>query len=325
MTDGTTLFDLRDENGVLRASIAVGLSLAVVGIAFGLVAGSFLVLFDGFFSLVDVGVSLLTLVVVKLITAHAISGTLSQKWQERFSMGFWHLEPMVIGLYGMMLIGTAVYALFNAIASLLAGGRDIAFGWAIVYAVITLVASVAIAVVEHRANRRLKSELINLDVQAWIMSAAITAALLVAFVFAYFIQGTAWHWVSPYVDPAVLAIVCVIVIPIPIPSLRQALNDILMITPPELRNHVDEAAARLVQQHGFVTYRAYTARVGRSKNIEIYFIVPPDAPARKLPEWDQIRKAFGEAVGADDPHIWLTVVFTCDMEYADPVPPLAEA
>ena len=292
------------------ASIAVGLLLAVVGIVFGLIAGSSLILFDGFFSLVDSGVSLLTLVVVKLITAHAISGTLSKKLQERFSMGFWHLEPMVIGLYGTMLIGAAAYAFFNAMSSLLTGGRNIAFDWAIIYAVITLCASVAIAIVANRANRRLRSDLIKLDVQSWVMSAAITGALLVAFIFAYFIQDTSWSGLSPYVDPAVLAVVCLIIIPLPIRSLRKALNDILMITPPGLRNHVDQVAKMFVKKHGFVAYRAYTARAGRSKDIEIYFIVPPDAPARKMTEWDQVRKEFSDAVGADDPHIWLIVAFT---------------
>src|SRR5690606_7356182 len=157
------------------------------------------------------------------------------------------------------------------------------------------------------------------------MSAAIPAALLAAFVFAYLIQDTSWRWMSPYVDPVVLAVVCLVVIPMPVRSLRKALNDILMITPPGLRNHVDNVAREFVTKHGFVTYRAYTARAGRAKDIEVYFIVPRDAPARKMTEWDQVRNEFADAVGADDPHIWLIVAFTSDMEYADATPPLAES
>ena len=39
------------------------------------------------------------------------------------------------------------------------------------------------------------------------MSAAITLALLVAFVIGLALEGTAQRWLVPYVDPAVLALV----------------------------------------------------------------------------------------------------------------------
>ncbi len=317
MITGIQKFDLRQESGVLRTSIAVALLVAFFGIVFGLLARSYSILFDGFYSLIDVGVGLLSLVVANLITAHAVSGTLSKKLRERFSMGFWHLEPMVIVLNGTLLIGASIYAFFNAVSSLLDGGHDFAFGWAIVYAAITFVACVGIAVVERRANRRLRSELLRLDVQSWVMSAAITAALLVAFVFAYCISGTAWAWMTPYVDPAVLALVCLIVAPLPIPSVRRALDDVLMITPADLKDHVDAVARAFVEKHGLVTYRAYTARIGRSKDVEVTFIVAPEAPARTMKAWDALRDEFAAAIGADDPHLWLVVVFTSDLEWAE--------
>ena len=47
----------------------------------------------------------LSLVVVKLITSHATSLQMSRKLRERFTMGFWHLEPMVLALNGILLSG----------------------------------------------------------------------------------------------------------------------------------------------------------------------------------------------------------------------------
>ena len=63
-------FDLRSEQGVLRLSIAVTLFIAVIGVGFGLASGSFSIVFDGVYSLVDASMSGLSLVVVRLITAH---------------------------------------------------------------------------------------------------------------------------------------------------------------------------------------------------------------------------------------------------------------
>ena len=49
----STFFDITSEQGLLRTSIAVTLFIAIIGIAFGLASGSFSIVFDGVYSLVD--------------------------------------------------------------------------------------------------------------------------------------------------------------------------------------------------------------------------------------------------------------------------------
>ncbi|MTH63936.1 cation transporter [Paracoccus sp. DK608] len=317
MNGKAKFFDPGDERGILRISIAVTLVMSSLGIGFGLISGSFSITFDGVYSLVDASMSLLSLVVVNLITSFTLAKGLSRKLRERFSMGFWHLEPMVLGLNGTLLIGVAVYALVNAVSSLLEGGRDLEFGWAIIYAVFTLIACTTTAIVEARANRKLGSEFIRLDVKSWVMSAGITAALLIAFCIGFGVQGTTWQWISPYIDPAVLAVVCLLIIPLPVSTVRQALADIFLVTPADLKAHVDVVAQAFVKKHGLVSHRAYVARVGRSKEIELFFIVPADAPARRIDEWDALRDEIGDAIGGEGPDRWLTVVFTGDPEWAE--------
>lgn len=312
-----SFFDLSDERGVLRTSIAVTFIISSLGIGFGLISGSFSIAFDGVYALIDGGMSLLSLVVVNLITSYALAGQSSRKLRERFSFGLWHLEPMVLGLNGTLLISAALYALVTAVGSLLRGGRDLEFGAALTYAVVTVIVCSAIALVEWRANRTIKSEFIRLDVRGWIMSTGITAALLIAFLIGWAVQGTSWQWISPYIDPAVLAVVCALIIPLPISTVRQALADIFLITPSDLKARLDAVAAAFVAQHGFVSYRAYAARVGRSKMIELYFIVPADAPARTIGEWDVLRDEIGALVGDEGPDRWLTIVFTGDPEWAE--------
>jgi predicted Co/Zn/Cd cation transporter (cation efflux family) len=313
----TQLFDLSTEKSILRISVLGAVFISTLGIVFGLISGSGSIMFDGIYSLIDAVMSLLTLVVVNLITAYSLSAGLSRKLRDRFSMGFWHLEPMVIGLNGTLLIGAAVYALFNAISTIIEGGRDLEFGWALAYAVVTVIFCFTMMTVESRANKTIKSDFISLDVKGWLMSGAITAALLVAFCFGIAVQGTQYAWVSPYIDPVVLALVCLLIIPVPIATVSKAFGDMLLFTPAELKNHVDKVASAFMERRGFLSYRAYVSRVGRSKNIEIYFIVPTDAPARPITGWDQLREEIGVELGGEGPDRWLTIVFTADPEWAE--------
>lgn len=102
----------------------------------------------------------------------------------------------------------------------------------------------------------------------------------------------------------------------PIGTIKQALADIFLVTPIDLKQHVDAVAGEFVKRNSFLSYRAYVAKVGRGKQIELYFIVPPDLPPRKLEEWDALRGEIGDALGGEGPDRWLTIAFTTDVEWA---------
>ncbi|WP_439628987.1 cation diffusion facilitator family transporter [Shinella sp.] len=308
---------MKTEQGLLRISIAVTVLLAGFGILFGILSGSFAIVFDGVYALTDAAMTVLALLVSNLIASSGVGSAGKGRLVKHFTMGFWHLEPMVLGLNGILLTGAAIYALINAIGSIMEGGRPLDFDQAIIYAVVTLTVTIAMAIIGSRANRTIKSDFVALDAKAWMMSAGLTAALLIAFVFGYLIQGSAYEWLSPYIDPVALALVCLVIIPIPAGTIRQALADILLVTPADLKGHVDTVAQAIVEKHGFLSYRAYVARVGRGRQIELFFIVPEDFPAKKLQEWDEIRDEIGIAIGDEGPDRWLTIAFTTDPEWAD--------
>ncbi|WZB72113.1 cation transporter [Achromobacter xylosoxidans] len=304
------------EQSILRTSILVTIVVAGSGILFGLLSGSFSIVFDGVYMLADAGMSGLALIVARLIALSTAPGGPTGKLRDRFTMGFWHLEPMVLGLNSLMLTGVAIYALINAVGSLMKGERDLEFSCAIFYAAFALAACIGMAIYEMRVNRKLRSEFVALDAKAWIMSGGITAALLLAFSVGYAIEGTSLDYLTPYIDPAVLALVCLVIIPMPIGTIRRALADVLLITPPDLKEHVDEVARTFTRRYGFTSHRSYVAKVGRGRQIELYFIVPKDLPAKPLEQWDRIRDEVSRAVGDDTPDRWLTIAFTTDLEWA---------
>ncbi len=159
-----------NEQTFLRASIAATVVVAAFGIILGLLSGSFSITFDGVYSLADAGMTVLALWVSRLIAVSATGDALSARMRDRFTMGFWHLEPIVLLLNGTLLMAIAVYALINALTSVLKGGHQLQFGFAIAYAAVTVFVCAMMAVIGARANRGLRSNFIALDVKAWIMS-----------------------------------------------------------------------------------------------------------------------------------------------------------
>jgi predicted Co/Zn/Cd cation transporter (cation efflux family) len=305
---------MMSEQSILKVSIGTTAFVAVIGVVFGVISGSSAIVFDGIYSLTDASMTTLALFISNLI---GLSQKARGRFTQRFSVGFWHLEPMILGLNGALLTGSAVYGLINATSSIMQGGRDLPFGLGIAYSALAVAASLAMAIYVTRANRVIQSTFLKLDAKAWMISAALTGSLLAAFLFGYMIQGTRLAWMTPYVDPGILAVACLFIIPIPLGTVRQALADILLIAPIEMRQQVDDVASGVVLRHGFISHRAYVARVGRGRQIEIHFIVPKGLPARPLDEWDRLRNEIGDLLGGEGPNRWLTIAFTTDPEWAE--------
>ena len=293
----------RFEQIVLTRSIWVTIGVGAFGVLFGLLSGSLSIVFDGVFATIDAAMSMLALFVAKLLTSE---GT------RRFQHGFWHIEPMVLAFNGGILMLLCFYAFLNAVGTLLEGGRELSFDWAIGYSITVFLICVGMLWYERRMNRRIGSEFIKLDVQSWLMSALITLALLIAFVAAWFMEGTRFDGWTPYVDPAILAILSLCLIPVPIKTVRKAFREILLITPSAMDTKVRRIMDELVAIHGFKTYSSYVVKVGRARFIEIHIVLPESYRLENVADLDAIRQKISDEIGGAGPQRWLTVSFTGD-------------
>lgn len=291
------------EASLLRLSVAATFLIAGLGVLFGLISGSLAIIFDGLFSLVDAGITWLMLLVARLV---------AREGNARFQYGYWHLEPLVIALKAAVLVTLVLFGFLGAVQGLMAGGYTPALDAAIGYAAVVVIICAGVWFWMWRQNARLESMLVSIDMKTWAVSGLITGALLVAFVAAALMQGTALERFVPLIDPAVLAILSLLILPVPFADARIAFRDIFGIVPAELDAHVHAVMDAFVAAHGFTGYESYVTRTGRAKFIEISVLAPPDMPARPIAHYDRLRAEIGEAIGEDGPDRWLTIMFTTD-------------
>lgn len=296
----------RTEQRLLKRSIALTAFIGTLGVALGLVSRSMSIVFDGLFSLIDMAMLLLALMVARLVNREA---------NRTFQYGYWHIEPMALAFNGGMLMLLCVYAVVNAVRSLLSGGQYVELGPALAYSAFMAVLAFTMSSYERRVNRRIASDFLALDAQSWLMTAFIATALLVSFGFTWIIEDTSWGWLAPYVDPAILAVLGVALVTMPVRTVRQALAEILRITPKELDQTVRKTMDDIVEKHGFLGYTSYVAKVGRGSFVEIHIVLPPDQQIGTVAMLDGVREEVASALGLRWPDHWLTIDFTADEQW----------
>lgn len=295
------------EVSVFKLSITVTLGIAFVGIVFGLLSGSQSILFDGVFSTIDSAMSVLSVLVIRLMSRESTA---------RFQYGFWHFEPLVATLNGAIILLLCLYAQLNAIISIIEGGHELPFDLATVYAVVVFCICFGMYLYERHINKQLNSDLLQIDVNSWLMSTLITFALLIAFVIGLLIQNTQFAKWSPYVDSVALLLLTVCFIPVPVKILTQSLSEIFLITSKGLDLEVKQIIEKIVTQYGFLKYESYVVKTGRLYSIEIHLVTPENfAQEQGVVQLDQIREQISQQISIPPPQRWLTICFTSDQKW----------
>lgn len=291
------------EASLLRLSIGATFLIAGLGVLFGLWSGSLAILFDGLFSVVDAGITWLMLLVARLV---------AEESNQKFQYGYWHLEPLVVALKAGVLMTLVVFGFLGALQSLQAGGHTPELGPAVIYSALVVLVCAGTWFWLWRHNSRIGSALVAIDMKAWAMSGLMTTALLLTFVAALFMRGGRFDHLLPYVDPAILALLSLAILPVPWKDAKMAFRDIFGIVPEALDRHVQGVMDAFVQRHGFLSYESYVTRTGRAKFIEISVLVPTGLPPQPIEHYDALRAEIGDAIGEGGPDRWLTITFTTD-------------
>lgn len=300
----------RIERRYLLASASGNLLIGCVGLVFSVISSSQAILLDGLFNITYFAAGLFTLKVARLV---------QRGDDERFPYGYAFFEPLVNGVKGVLVLGISAMALVEAVRALLTGGRPIAAGSAISYALFATVACWLLAFVTHRGAGRTGSPLVRADGENWIVNAAISSAVLVAFLGIFLIRGTPLEYLAPYVDPSVVLVVVLISISVPVRMAWQALMELLNRTPPEeivqeVSQTVKACVADLPVQKLFVR----VIQPGRTRMVLAHVVLPGDFQVETLVALDRVRTITLDRLKAGHLATMLDMVFTADARWGAP-------
>ncbi|MDU2096554.1 MAG: cation transporter [Negativicoccus succinicivorans] len=275
--------------------------IAVAATWFGLLTNSHAILIDGIFSFVAVIIKILMIMTSRLTTRES---------SKKFQFGYWQFEPLVLATEGGFTLIIVVYAFLNGMISLFSGGNAMNFGLAIIYALTFTFANMGYYLYVHRVNRKLKSSLIHFDNMSWLVDACFAASLFISFGLAYLLERTQYAHYGVFVDPVILIILSLTMMPVALNILGPAVRQVLGMAPEGLHEKVHEVMDDFMVRYRFKDYVSSVQRYGKIAFIDIDILIPKSYPIQEVGDLDRIRDEIDKALGGKSVRKWLTITFT---------------
>ncbi|MBS4331619.1 cation diffusion facilitator family transporter [Campylobacter vulpis] len=297
------------EQFVLKVSMYCALILAIFGIGFGIFVKSMAVIFDGFVALISVALGILSVLT---------SSYIYKEDDEIFQYGYGRFEPMVNLFKSLILVLVCVYALFDALHSLLNGGYKVALGGAAVYSACAFIFCAILFTYTHFYTRKLDSDLIRVDNAEWRIDCVLYLGALVAFGTIWLCSFWEFAWQKEfafYIDPALLALLSLALIFTPLRIAVANFKDLIMVAPLELDERITKIMEDLSKEFDFSDYDTHVAKSGRFYMVEVNILMQKNFQVKSLNEFDLIRERIEKALEIPSYKIWLSVSFTADKKW----------
>jgi cation diffusion facilitator family transporter len=305
----TTALDL--EKKYLYISSFGNILVGCVGIVCAAISSSQAVMLDGLFNLTYFATGLFTVKVASLVAGGD---------DARFPHGYAFFEPLVNGMKGVLVLGVSVMAMVGAVYALIEGGRPIAAEIAVGYGIFASIACWAIAYITHRGAKATHSPLVRADAENWIVNAAISSCVLIAFAGIFLFRALGLDAIAVYVDPVVVLTVVVISIGVPVRMAWKALMELLNRAPTgavvqEVTKIVDAQLEGLPVQERFVR----VVQPGRQRIVLVHVVLDADYNPGTLQSLDALRTKTFEALSEAHYATILDMLFTSDRQWGAPL------
>jgi len=296
------------ERRALIMSVVGAIFFAGLGFGFFLLTDSEAVLLDGFFSLIGFVMGLLTIRVARLVKSPD---------DERFHFGYAAFEPLLNTVKGLIILAVCLFAAASAVGAILDGGRAIQAGWGVVYAVIATLGCFSLALVQVRVAKRTSSQLVAVDARTWMVDGIMSLVVTLAFGGTYLLAGTQWSYVVPFVDPGLVLVLTLMMLPVPLRIVGTAVGQLLKIAPDlTVQDQVRAGIQEVLDAADMSDHVVRMVRVGREFWVLVHVLTSADRDLGQTGELDTLRERLIHAIDEIEPGMVVDVMFTSRAEWA---------
>jgi predicted Co/Zn/Cd cation transporter (cation efflux family) len=304
------------ERALLRFSVWMAIFFAVLGIVWGMAIQSGAILFDGIYSGFSIILSMLSILSLRMI-GMTEDPMAKLDGDERFPFGRVGIEPLVVALKSIVIIGVCLYAVVTSVLLLLNGGSVATSSLlGMLYAGISIVLCLFSWLYLKIRGKGLPM-LVQAESEQWLIDTVFSGVVLAGFTISYALTYAGYETLVPFIDPGIVLLGSLYFIRVPLLRFASCMRELLMMAPAEdikltLQEHVDRVAAA----HGFTRAVVRSAKVGRELTVDIAFLAHSEFGSVDIDQLDTVREEVREALSDLGYRIWMNVIFTKDSYWA---------
>jgi predicted Co/Zn/Cd cation transporter (cation efflux family) len=310
MREGPVASDVAER--LLRLSVWGAAAFAGLALVWGFLARSQMIVFDGMYSAISVGLSALSLLAYRAVQRGP---------DERYPFGRDVMGSLVIVVKGVAIAALCVYALTGAVLDVLAGGREVAVGSAAAYAAVASAACAGMVAVLRRGGRRANppSELLQAEASQWLLDTVLSVAVLIGFLVALGMEARGRSDLAVYVDPVLVGGMSLVFLALPVRLLREGMRGVLATAPQtEVQADIERAVDEVAARYSITTTTTRVATFGERYDVTVVFLLDPSAlelDRLDVTGLDRIRTELDELLARLPHGLIVTVSFTADRRF----------
>ena len=299
---------MKSEKNTLMLSAFGALFFAILGVVWGIVIDSSMIVFDGLYSLISLFLSILAIF---------ITGYISKNDFEKFPFGKRVLEPLTVAFNSIVLTIMCSITFINSAKEILTGGKAVDAELALGYSIISIAGCMIVYRVLARNNKKICSDIIKAESNQWLMDTLVSVAVLVGFLICTILDKTSLAYLSKYIDPLMVVITSAIFIRVPITTLIKSFKEILnRNADKDINDEIYTIVKDVEKEYNFEDSITRVSKIGKELRIEIDFVFNEQSKLNKLEEMDNVREYVYRSMSNIQLDKWLNVNFTGDKKWA---------
>ena len=295
--------------GMLRLSVVAGVVAAVLAVVWGLLAGSRVIVFDGVSAIIGLfkagkyteGTELIDVVPT---IADALGVQMDAEWQGQ------SLIPLVVGGQGLARLALIIFALTDSVMVIASGGDEASASSAVMYAAVST--ALCLALWWALGGARSTEDLVRTELIGWRNATFLSFGILVGFgVVAVLPDGDARDVAVAYVDPVLMLIIGLAILPTPIRLLRTMSRELLEMRPAaDVEVPARAAVLETCWAAGLPDPVVRMTKTGGRLYVEVDHVVAPGT--WDVADIDVLRRALVESLASERYTVWLNVDLSTD-------------
>lgn len=208
---------METESNLLKVSILMTAVFAILGIVFGFILNSEIIIFDGIYSLGGIFLSLVSLFGSIYINKDKENKFLDKKL----------LKELIVIFKSLVIFVMCIYSILSAVIEIFNGGKIVSYDYILIYIILSIIGSLMTYIFLNIKGKKINSSFVNIESSQWLMDSFLSLGILIGFLIGGLLKNTEFFWINKYLDQLMVIICSIAFLKMPLKFLKDSIKNII--------------------------------------------------------------------------------------------------